>query len=481
MKESLHSKLTQYSKNGRLAFHMPGHKRRGFESCPALSAAASIDITEIDGFDDLHRPDGVIRNTEQKGEKLYNSKKCFISTNGSTCGILASIRTAFIMGQKQNKNKIAIARNCHKSVYNGIELCGAAPCYIIPDMIDSIGCYGSVSPNSVKKLFGENNNICALVITSPTYEGIISDICEIADIVHKNGAFLIVDEAHGPHLPFMNNKNSSSITLGADIVIHSLHKTLSCLTQSASVHVGRNSTVDIDILAKQMSVFNTSSPSYPIMASIDYCFDNIPLCLESKFRHWQLNNEKGRKQLENLKKLSLFEKPSEVFKLDTSKFVISTVNSSIDGYELSSVLRKNYNIECESANQNYIIAMTGEETAAEEIQCLVEALLEIDSQVESTNSSPVKTFRNTVPNIILNPSQALKCNTELCNYKDSEGMISGEYLWLYPPGIPFLVPGESIDINTITIIDNYQKRMVSDRCSNNFDGFLTVLSSSINN
>ncbi len=476
MKESLYNKLEQYSENGRLAFHMPGHKRKGFENCHPLAAAASIDITEIDGFDDLHRPDGIILETEKKAEELYRSKKCFLSTNGSTGGILAAIRTANIMGKRQGKNKIALARNCHKSVYNGVELCDAIPCYVMPCIIDDIGAYGSISPMAVKELFDKNDGISALVITSPTYEGVVSDIKEISEIVHKNGALLIVDEAHGAHIPFFCHKEiQSGITLGADIVIHSLHKTLSSLTQASAVHVGKDSKTDITLLARQMSIFNTSSPSYPIMASIDHCLDSIDAAC---FSYWYENMKKTYKELECLKKLKLFEKKTNVFATDISKIVISTIGTSIDGYKLSEILRTDYNIECESANRNYIIAMTGQGTTRYELERLVFALCEIDDYIKSISEKYVKTFPSFAPKIALSPNKAVSAEKKLCRYNHAEGMISGEYLWLYPPGIPFLVPGEVIRKETVDILENYMDQVVSDRCHSGFDGFLTIIDGS---
>lgn len=477
MKESLYNKLEQYSQNGRLAFHMPGHKRKGFEGCPPLAAAASIDITEIEGFDDLHRPESIILETEKKAENLYHSQKCFLSTNGSTGGILAAIRTAYIMGKRQGNTKIALARNCHKSVYNGIELCGALPCYVMPSIIDDIGSYGSLSPLSVKELFDKNDGISALVITSPTYEGVLSDIKEISEIVHKNNALLIVDEAHGAHLPFFSNgKIRSGITLGADIVIHSLHKTLSSLTQAAAIHVGKDSKTDISLLARQISVFNTSSPSYPVMASIDHCFDNI--CSES-FSYWYKNTDRAYKELEKLKKLKIFKKSDSAnsFAVDISKIVISTVGTSINGYSLAEMLRNEYSIECESANINYVIAMTGQGTTAAEFNFLISALYKIDAEIEQCEKRYTKTFPVFAPKIALSPLSAVNAQTKICNYKKADGEISGEYLWLYPPGIPFLVPGEVIGRETIDILENYRERVVSDRCHNGFDGFLTIIDS----
>lgn len=477
MNESLYKKLERYSEDGRIPFHMPGHKRKGFDNCLPLSFSASIDITEIDGFDDLHHPEGIILEIEKKAERLYNSKKCFLSTNGSTGGILAAVRTAYLMGKRQGKNTIALARNCHKSVYNAVELCGANPVYLMPPVLENIGAYSSVCPRDVEKLFEGNGDVSALVITSPTYEGIVSDISKIAEIVHKHDAMLIVDEAHGAHLPFFTEGAVlDAIGLGGDIVIHSLHKSLSALNQASSVHVGKDSKTDISLLARQMTIFNTSSPSYPTMASIEYAIDHIA---KDGLDDWFNNVKNAHERLKSLKNLKIFgiEDDTSVFATDISKIVISTVGTSIDGYTLADTLRNDFNIECESANMNYVIAMTGQGTTEFHLQALTSALMKIDGIINKKSEKYIKTFPTTIPKLRMNSNSATAYPTKSCDYKEGEGEIAGQYLWLYPPGIPIIVPGEVIGKETVDIIDIYKDHIVSNNSSEDFDGVLTIIES----
>lgn len=185
--------------------------------------------------------------------------------NGSTGGVLAAIRSVCKEG-----DKILVARNCHKSVFNAVELFGLNPVYVLPTYFEEYGFYGSVYPSSVKKAFEENPDIKLVVVTSPTYEGIISDIKSIAEICREHGAILFVDEAHGAHLGLCKKFHESARTLGADIVVNSLHKTLPSLTQTALLSVCTDR-VDTAIVDKNLAVFQTSSPSYVLMASMDGC------------------------------------------------------------------------------------------------------------------------------------------------------------------------------------------------------------------
>ena len=230
---SLQKKLEEYYNKNYLPMHMPGHKRNVEllgEKLPYI-----IDITEIEGFDDLHNPEGIIKNIEEKAKKLYKSEKSFILVNGSTCGILSGIRACVNTG-----DKVLVARNCHKSVYNALEINGLNPIYIVPE-IERDGIDRNISISDVKKKLEENKDIKLIIITSPTYEGIISDIKQIVDIAHKYNVPVLVDEAHGAHLNFIDElKSKEALNVGADIVVQSLHKTLPALTGTALLHIQGN-------------------------------------------------------------------------------------------------------------------------------------------------------------------------------------------------------------------------------------------------
>ncbi len=454
---TLYKKLDEYRKKDSVRLHMPGHKGRGFDDFPPLHGIAPIDITEIDGFDDLHHPEGIILDVEKMAEALWGTKRCFISTNGSTGCILSAISAAYIAGMRKGKNKIALARNCHKSVYHAVEITGAYPVYIMPQVIENTECYGGIDPCSIEKLFEDNDGIAALVITSPTYEGVISDIKAIGNIVHSHGALLIVDEAHGSHLEFIGGDKKLSAVHEADMVIHSLHKTLSALGQSSALHITKKSLADVDEVARQMGIFTTSSPSYPIMASVDHCLSGIAknnpfdgICELMK------NFEKDINGLKNIRSIRSICRNGERGVLDIDPLKVTLFAN--DSYILSDCLRES-GIECEYSDHNHLIAMAGQGTNGEDMKKFCRALADIDSRI-NVGENVSKTILKTLPMTVMSPREAVmkNCNTVPC--KEAVGRISASYLWLYPPGIPFLVPGEMITDDTIDIINGYKDKII---------------------
>ena len=292
MKDSLTKKLTEYSKT-KLPFHMPGHKR-AFKKSPI---PYNIDITEIDGFDNLHDPKGVLKETANLAKKLYSSVESYPLVNGSTCGILAGIYSL----TRYNKN-ILIARNCHKSVYNAAEVLDLNVHYVLPEMYDG-GIWGTVSAESVEELI-KLHNIGTVVITSPTYDGVISDVSAIFDACKRCGAFLLIDCAHGAHL-FDLHKT-------CDISVLSLHKTLPSLTQTAVLNVFSDR-VDEARVQHGLSIFETSSPSYILLASIDEC---LRYMLKNQNAHEKLikNLDRFYKKCETLLNLKVahFDDPGKI-------------------------------------------------------------------------------------------------------------------------------------------------------------------------
>ena len=231
----LYKKLAAYDKKNIYPFHMPGHKRKKLnETLPY-----NIDITEITGFDNLHNPKGIIKDCMENMEKIYETENSYILINGSTCGLLAAIH-----GVTKREDSILIARNCHKAVYHGIELRNLKSYYIYPKINCDYHFFQQIDLKMLDETLKNHTQIKTVLITSPSYEGVVLDVNEISKIVHKYGGTLIVDEAHGAHLPFFEKYcekkdflPKSAIYQGADIVIQSLHKTLTALTQTAVLHI----------------------------------------------------------------------------------------------------------------------------------------------------------------------------------------------------------------------------------------------------
>lgn len=229
MKYPIFEKLRQLDKEGMYPFHMPGHKRQKQDIMREGSLFA-LDTTEISGFDDLHHPEGMIKESMEYVQHIYGSKESYFLINSTTGGILASVAASCRLG-----DKILISRNCHKSVYHAISMLGLRPVYLYPKIEQNI-CMG-ITKSQVQDILGRENGIKAAVIVSPTYEGMVSDIRQIAEVLHEEGIPLIVDEAHGAHFVFHSGFPESAVSQGADAVIQSLHKTLPSLTQTGLLHI----------------------------------------------------------------------------------------------------------------------------------------------------------------------------------------------------------------------------------------------------
>lgn len=347
--EDLYNKLESYNKQNYCPMHMPGHKRN--TKMLGNKLPYNIDITEIDGFDDLHNPQGVIKEIEEKAKRLYNSKRSFILVNGSTCGILAGIRAVVKSG-----DKILVARNCHKSVYNAIELNCLEPIYLKPN-INKYGIEEEISVKEVQKKIEQNKDIKLIVITSPTYEGIISNISEIVKMAHEYSIPVLVDEAHGAHLNFIDGlRQYEALNAGADIVIQSLHKTLPALTQTAIMHI-KGEFINENKIKTQLAIFETSSPSYILMSSIQECLNILEKQGKDLFETYLNNLEsfyKETKKLEKLRILGNIVNKNTIY--DKGKIVVITKGTNLTGKELSKILRENYKIEVEMSSINYIIS-----------------------------------------------------------------------------------------------------------------------------
>ena len=447
---NLQEKLEEYYNKNYLPMHMPGHKRN--VELLGEKLPYKIDITEIDGFDDLHHASGIIKNIENKAKRIYGSKRSFILVNGSTCGILAGIRSVINFG-----DKVLVARNSHKSVYNAIEINGLNPIYMLPK-IGEDGIDGNIDSNEVEEKLKENKDIKLVILTSPTYEGVISDVSFIVSIAHKYNVPVLVDEAHGAHLRFMENIcDKEALNSGADIVIQSLHKTLPALTGTALLHI-QGDLVKEENVARELSIFETSSPSYILMSSIEECLDIIESKGKELFKEYQDNlkyfyNE--AKKFKNLKILGNEIENKDYY--DFGKIVIKTNETNITGKELADILRNDYKIELEMSSINYALAMTSLCDSRENFKRLLDALIDIDNKLEKENKNKEElNIKLQLPKKEISILEAIKNNnSEFKNYNELEGRISKEYVWVYPPGIPLITPGEVISKELIKKIEEF--------------------------
>ena len=367
----LYDELKEYSAGWVYPMHMPGHKRNP-EFMPS-GLPYDIDITEIRGFDDLHEPRGVLLETAELASKLYGSDKAFLLVNGSTVGILAAIGALAPPG-----GKILVTRNCHRSVDNAAALFGLSPVCLPLATDEASGVHCSVDPSAVKSALSKDPGIGLVVVTSPSYEGVVSDIGAIAGVAHEHGVPLLVDGAHGAHLGFSARFPESPVRAGADVVVMSLHKTLPALTQCSLLHVCTERANAAEI-KRLLSVLQTSSPSYVLMASTDHCLRLMASEKERLFSQYEKNLERFREQLKPLKRLNILGGKTGFFALDPGKIVIVTRSTALSGFELADILREEHKVELELACADYAIAMTSICDSVEGFDRLAAALLCIDN------------------------------------------------------------------------------------------------------
>jgi len=438
-----------------IPFHMPGHKRN-ISFAPYLKElSAKYDITEIQGYDNLQCPNGIILNAMKNAQQLWKTMHSFLLVNGSTCGILAAINTTCQPG-----DKIVIARNCHKSVYNAVELLNLKPVFIHPKVNNELQICGSVDSVKLSKIIKENKDIKAVVITSPTYDGVISDISAICTISHENNIPVIVDEAHGAHLALHERFNNSAVTAKTDIVIHSLHKTLPSLTQTAVAHLCTDR-INPEKFLNSLSIFQTSSPSYLLLSSIDCCINLLNRDKDEIYKKWLKTIDYIDNEIASLKNLFAFYHGTSknrfyenIYSYDRSKLLISVKNNKINGKQLFDILYNDYNIVLEMYSDTYVIAMLSMCDKKRSLKKLMKALHKIDNLLDEKPSHEIP-YTHTpavLTESVMGIRDAKNRNSKIILVEKSEGHISNEFIWAYPPGIPYLIPGEIITSDIIVQI-----------------------------
>lgn len=460
--KSLYQTLAEYSAKDFYPFHMPGHKRN--MASGEMADFCRIDITEIDGFDDLHHAEGILRVAQERANRLYGAEETFFLVNGSTCGVLAAILAVTEPGEE-----ILIARNCHKSVYHAAILQNLSVRYYQPRMIQEYDICDGVCAEEIDQLLDQYPGVKAVVITSPTYEGILSDIAGIARTVHKRRKVLIVDEAHGAHLGLARNLPEGAVAQGADLVIHSLHKTLPAMTQTALLHINGDR-VDRERLHRYLTMLQSSSPSYVLMASMDACVRFLEEEGEGKFAFFQNEYDKFCKKTASCQQIKIGKMTNVSEKCamtgwDFGKILISVKDTELNGKELSDILRKRYHLEMEMAAETYALAIMTLMDTQEGWQRLADALCEIDDRIEKERRDRQEMTEGvrqiTLPQVGSSMAKAFHSPREEISLREARGRIAADFLMLYPPGIPLAAPGEVLDEKLIQKIEDSREKGLS--------------------
>ena len=458
---SLYENLKKYGDSEMYPYHMPGHKRHPEEYLP--ESFARIDITEIDGFDNLHNAEGIIKEAQDFAAEVIGADHTYFLVGGSTAGVLSAISAAVKKG-----GRIIMARNSHRSAYNAVGLMGIESEYIFPDINKAFGFCEAVTPEKVKEALDKYPEAEAVFIVSPTYEGKIANVQSIAEAVHSRGIPLIVDEAHGAHLSFFERTDGygiSAVRAGADIVIQSVHKTLPAPTQTALIHLNGD-LVDRRKLERYLKIYQSSSPSYPLMAGIDGCVRFMAAG----------GRERLLKFAESFKELVSYINENctyiralrfEPGTTDVGKLIISARAANVYGSELAETLRKRFLLETEMSSEWYVLVMF---TVSDGFDGLKKALTLLDREYalkcadgkkgETAVScrdaeDPSDSFDEVKK--VYTISESWEVPAEEINIESAASRISAEFVNVYPPGTPILVPGEEIGDKHIALIERYLK------------------------
>ena len=444
----LYEKLKMYQQSDYYGFHMPGHKRNK-EKFP-IGLPYEIDITEIEGFDDLHHAESILKEAQERAARLYKADESHFLVNGSTVGILSAI-----LGVTDRGDKILVARNCHKSVYHAIYMNELEPLYVYPKYEKDLQINGEISCKEIEEILEKEKEIKAVVIVSPTYDGVVSDVENIAKITHKYHIPLIVDEAHGAHFGFHKVFPKNANEKGADIVIHSVHKTLPAMTQTALLHLNGD-IVNRESVRNYLHILQSSSPSYILMASIDYCMEMLENHGDILFEEYVERLLSLRRELESLKHLRVIRTKH----FDISKLIISVKDTNMTSGELSKILLEKYHLQMEMTAGTYVLAMTTVGDTVEGFLRLKNALFEIDRELKIHRTEGKELELPRLPLVYKSAKvikEAQRDGLSYVKWEEAEGKIAGEYAYVYPPGIPFLVPGEQITKEAAECLKRYEE------------------------
>jgi len=444
------------------SFHVPGHKNgRYLQRLPYGESIGGYDTTEIPGSDNLHAAETCILKVEKEISSFYGSLASYLLVNGTTAGIISMIYASFKPG-----DRVIISRDAHKAIFTGMILAGVEPVYIGPVVDDNLGISLGVTREIIEKAYQKHDSIKGVVVTYPNYHGICTALSEITEFVHDHKGIVLVDGAHGAHLNLSSVLPKTAFACGADIVVHSTHKSLPAFTQSSLLHYC-SERISKERLEIALAMFQSSSPSYLLMASIEnavYVAKTEGEKLMKKLIEdiWFFKNE--------VEAQTFFEvldqnKIKDSMTLDVSKITLLVRKSKLSGAFIEKLLREEYAIQCEYATDSVLLFITSIATLSEDLKQLMMALIKISQEIkkgvykrveiEELNTYNFKHF--SLESSIL-PSKAIYMERIRLALKESIGAVAGDFIVPYPPGVPIVVPGEIISEQVVNYIEEGRRK-----------------------
>ncbi|MBY0404852.1 MAG: aminotransferase class I/II-fold pyridoxal phosphate-dependent enzyme [Cyanobacteria bacterium] len=479
MKLPLIDAMNQYERLKRLRFTVPGHtgvdviEKTLSIKIPGISQESyCFDQTEVEGLDVLSTPSECLRDTQQLAASIFGVAHSYFLVNGSTVGIEAAMLACLKPG-----DTVLVPRNVHRSVVSGMVLTGTIPHWVFPEWLESWGLWGALSAEAVRVAFLRDPHIKAVVLTSPTYEGVGSDIQAIAKVCQENQAFLLVDEAHGSLWPFSNQLPLSACHLGADVVVQSLHKSAGSLTQTALAHLPIGSKMSPDAFQEALNTLHTTSPSYLFLASLEAsCAFLGSVAGQELIENFTKHLQGFRRQFaQDLRFFQLFQGPSsgeEDSSFDFTKLYVKTKLES--GEHWAPRMELNRNLAYESTNGLGALYLPGlgleeqdyrqflEAFRAEEVAYRLKSAVEQLSQkgsLENPENNFIPPPQLPFPISKVTPREAFFLPGETIRAIDAIGRESKNTIVQCPPGVPCLLPGEIVQADhlpylpqTITVL-----------------------------
>ncbi len=448
----IYDAVKKYVHSDPCVFHMPGHKLGKGIPGRFLEDMVSLDVTEIPGTDNLHAPEGAIAEAQELAARAFGSDHTFFLVNGSTCGIHAMIMTVCKPGQK-----LIVARDCHKAVINGMMLAGVTPVFIKPRFDSLFGISTAVTPEEVGHALDMHPDARGVFVTRPNYYGICSDIEAIAAVTHRHGKILMVDEAHGAHLRFSPELPDCAMDSGADMCVQSAHKTLPALTQGAYLQV-KSKNIDMDRLKFNLSLIQTSSPSYILMAYLDIARAIMEDEGRNKIKGLLEQIAKFEKELQGIAGLAVLNGNNREFRHDGTRLVIRVSDLGLTGFDAEEVLRREYGIQVEMSDLKNIVCITTIADRAQDLERLLRGLRGLAAGFKRRSSSADNGIRE-IPSLErgIEMGEALHADGEWIEIIRGAGRISLQMITPYPPGIPVICPGEIITEEILEYIYTIKK------------------------
>lgn len=445
--------MLEYKKDPMIGFHIPGHNR-GMGIHPKMIDliginALNLDTTdEFDNLGTLHPATGAIANAQELAANVYGAKKTFFVTAGST---IANLALAFALTSPFDE--VLVGRNCHRSVLTGLIISGAKVNWVIPNKLKDWSIFGNIEADLIEEKLKHNRNIKLVWITNPTYEGVTSDIKKISEICKKYKAALIVDEAHGCLWNFNSKLPTSALHLGADAVVHSLHKTGGAMTQASMLHLSKTSKFDEEKVIHALKLLHTTSPSLLLLASLDAARANLSSATGQRMLKNAIDNALYfRHEAKKINNLTVLE---DGVNIDLTKNFIKM--KGLTGLQLESILERDYKIEVESASDAGLLILSNIGNTREEFKYLLKALKEISEKKYNMEHENIKIMPLIDPEIVMNLREAYFAPKESVDKFEAIGRISSEVVALCPPGISILLPGEIIKKEHLPYLFSYEK------------------------